>query len=181
MQEKERRIRMNSVFEWADAVVSAVIIVILLFTFLFRTIGVEGISMVPTLSDGDRLIVSHLFYQPAQNDIVVIVQPGNETTPAIIKRIIADEGQTVDIDFDLGLVTVDGQVLEEAYINEPTHMKRDVSFPVTVPKGCVFVLGDNRNRSLDSRDSSIGMVDKRYILGKAIFRLFPLPQIGLLT
>ncbi len=118
-------------------------------------------------------------YRPTPGDVVVIVQPESDT-PAIIKRIIAVEGQTVDINFSFGTVTVDGQVLEEDYINEPTYMKRDVDFPVTVPQGCVFVMGDNRNRSLDSRDSSIGMVDQRYILGKAVFRLFPFQKIGLI-
>lgn len=133
--------------------------------------------MEPTLLGGDRLIVSHLFRQPKRGDIVVIVQPESET-PAIIKRVIAVEGQTVDIRFDTGDVWVDGQLLKEPYINEPTHMKRDVDFPVTVPDGCVFVMGDNRNHSLDSRDSGVGMVDKRYILGRAVFRLFPLKKIG---
>ena len=179
MQSVKKRKRVQSAFEWMDALVSAVIIVVLLFTFLFRTIGVEGTSMVPTLANGDRLIVSHLFYRLTPGDVVVIVQPESDT-PAIIKRIIAVEGQTVDINFSFGTVTVDGQVLEEDYINEPTYMKRDVDFPVTVPQGCVFVMGDNRNRSLDSRDSSIGMVDKRYILGKAVFRLFPFQKIGLI-
>ena len=179
MQNVEKRERVQSSFEWVDALVSAVVIVVLLFTFLFRTIGVEGTSMSPTLLNGDRLIVTHLFYQPAPGDVVVIVQPESDT-PAIIKRIIAVEGQTVDINFSFGTVTVDGQVLEEPYINEPTYMKRDVNFPVTVPQGCVFVMGDNRNRSLDSRDSSIGMVDQRYILGKAVFRLFPFQKIGLI-
>ncbi|MDD3193430.1 MAG: signal peptidase I [Oscillospiraceae bacterium] len=179
MQNSEKRRRVKSAFEWADAVVSAVVIVVLLFTFLFRTIGVEGSSMVPTLANGDRLIVSHLFYEPEPGDVVVIVQPDSDT-PAIIKRVIAVAGQTVDINFGFGTVTVDGKTLEEDYISEPTYMKRDVDFPVTVPEGCVFVMGDNRNRSLDSRDSSIGMVDQRYILGKAIFRLFPFDTIGLI-
>lgn len=179
LQNGKKRARVKSAFEWVDSLVFAVVVVVLLFTFLFRTIGVEGSSMEPTLSDGDRLIVSHLFRQPKRGDIVVIVQPESET-PAIIKRVVALEGQTVDIHFDTGAVLVDGQLLEEPYINEPTYMKRDVEFPVTVPDGCVFVMGDNRNRSLDSRDSSIGMVDKRYILGKAVFRLFPFRKIGLI-
>lgn len=177
MRSGKKRARVKSAFEWVDSLVFAVVAVVLLFTLLFRTIGVEGSSMEPTLSGGDRLVVSHLFRQPRPGDIVVIIQPESET-PAIIKRIIAVEGQTVDIRFDTGAVFVDGQLLEESYINEPTYMKRDVDFPVTVPEGCVFVMGDNRNRSLDSRDSSIGMVDKRYILGKAVFRLFPFREIG---
>ena len=177
MQNKKKRERLENAFEWVDALVSAAVIVVLLFTFFFRTVGVEGTSMVPTLEEGDRLIISHLFYQPQQGDIVVIVQPDSET-PAIIKRVIAVAGQTVDIDFSRGIVMVDGQVLEEPYISEPTHMKRDVQFPVTVPEGCVFVMGDNRNRSLDSRDSSIGMIDQQSILGKAVFHLFPFQKMG---
>ena len=177
LQNKKKRERLENAFEWVDALVSAAVIVVLLFTFFFRTVGVEGTSMVPTLEDGDRLIISHLFYQPQQGDIVVIVQPDSET-PAIIKRVIAVAGQTVDIDFSRGIVMVDGQVLEEPYISEPTYMKRDVQFPVTVPEGCVFVMGDNRNRSLDSRDSSIGMIDQQSILGKAVFRLFPFQKMG---
>ncbi len=177
MRKGKKRARVKSAFEWLDSLVFAVVAVVLLFTFLFRTVGVEGSSMEPTLLGGDRLIVSHLFRQPKRGDIVVIVQPESET-PAIIKRVIAVEGQTVDIRFDTGDVWVDGQLLKEPYINEPTHMKRDVDFPVTVPDGCVFVMGDNRNHSLDSRDSGVGMVDKRYILGRAVFRLFPLKKIG---
>ena len=96
--------------------------------------------MSPTLSNGDRLIVTHLFYQPAPGDIVVIVQPESDT-PAIIKRIIAVEGQTVDINFSFGTVTVDGQVLEEPYINEPTYMKRDVNSPGYRTPGMCFCHG----------------------------------------
>lgn len=92
MQSVKKRKRVQSAFEWMDALVSAVIIVVLLFTFLFRTIGVEGTSMVPTLANGDRLIVSHLLYRPTPGDVVVIVQPESDT-PAIIKRIIAVEGK----------------------------------------------------------------------------------------
>ena len=99
-----------------------------------------GNLYVADIVEWDRLIVTHLFYQPAPGDIVVIVQPESDT-PAIIKRIIAVEGQTVDINFSFGTVTVDGQVLEEPYINEPTYMKRDVNFPVTVPPGMCFCHG----------------------------------------
>ncbi len=159
------------------------------FGFRCRYCGVVVYVFVSHHRGGGNLYVADIvewgsadchssFLPAAPGDIVVIVQPESDT-PAIIKRIIAVEGQTVDINFSFGTVTVDGQVLEEPYINEPTYMKRDVNFPVTVPQGCVFVMGDNRNRS-SMRDSSIGMVDQRYILGKAVFRLFPFQKIGLI-
>ena len=164
-------------YEWLGTVVFAVTAVVLAFTFLLRTVGVDGSSMEPTLHHGDRVVITHLMYRPEPGDIVVITQPNSADVP-IVKRIIADEGQSVMIDFSAGTVEVDGVVLSEPYIKEPTHLKRDVEFPVTVPPGCVFVMGDNRNRSLDSRDSGVGMIDKRYILGKAVFRFFPFDQIG---
>lgn len=178
-QKVKRRIGVIGAFEWADAMVFAVVAVILVFTFGFRTIGVEGSSMQPTLHDGERLIVSHILYTPKRGDMVVIVKPKSDT-PAIIKRVIALEGQRVNIDFETGKVFVDGEELKEKYIAEKTTMQRDILFPVTVPPGCVFVLGDNRNHSLDSRDSSIGMIDTQYVLGKAVFRLFPFEKMGLL-
>lgn len=178
-QNLKKRFRVLGAFDWADALVWALVLAVLVFTFLFRTIGVEGASMLPTLCENDRLIVSHLFYTPKPGDIVVVITPEGEL-PAIIKRVIATEGQKVDIDFHSGEVTVDGEVLDEPYLLEKTQMKRDVDFPVTVPEGCLFVMGDNRNHSLDSRDSEVGMVDTKYILGKAVFRLFPFHTAGTL-
>ena len=160
------------VFDWMQCVVSAVICGIFVFVFIGRTIGVEGNSMLGTLHWYDRVIMTGIFYTPKNGDIVIFSPPTNEFGSApLVKRIIAVEGQTVDIDFEAGNVFVDG-VLED-YVDEPTHSRQNFIGPVTVPEGHVFVLGDNRNHSSDSRDSRVGMVDTRYILGRVFFLLIP--------
>jgi len=176
------------VFDWLEVLVHAIIAVVICFSFLFRIATIDGPSMKDTLYDGERVIISNLFYEPKVGDIVVIsrnkensVYTMNDSNTPIIKRIIAMEGQTVDIDFEKGVVYVDGIELDEPYARTPTNRKYDVEFPVTVDEGCVFVLGDNRNDSMDSRDSRIGeygMVDTRYILGHAVFRILPFDKIG---
>jgi len=176
------------VFDWLEVLVHAIIAVVICFSFLFRIATIDGPSMKDTLYDGERVIISNLFYEPKVGDIVVIsrnkensVYTMNDSNTPIIKRIIAMEGQTVDIDFEEGVVYVDGIELDEPYARTPTNRKYDVEFPVTVDEGCVFVLGDNRNDSMDSRDSRIGeygMVDTRYILGHAVFRILPFDKIG---
>ena len=167
----------SDAFDWLQCIVTALLACVLVFTFLFRTVGVIGSSMVPTLHEGDRLIICDLFYEPKQGDIVVLRKETFKDEP-IIKRVIATAGQTVDIDFAAGIVYVDGVALEEDYVNSPTNVPEDFTKPVTVPEGCVFVMGDNRNASTDSRRSTIGCVDTRYILGKALFRLTPLSSFG---
>lgn len=169
----------TEVFEWLENIVLSLIAVILVFTFMFRIVGVDGISMVPTLQNKDRVIISHLFYEPKREDIVVVTQP-TEVNEPLIKRIIALEGQTVDINFSTGEVFVDGEVLNEPYINELTTREEtcDINLPVTVPQGKVFVMGDNRNSSKDSRDSGVGMIDEGYILGKVVLRIFPFESFG---
>ena len=168
----------RELFNWGEALVEALVIIVLLFTLVVRIIGVDGSSMVPTLHDGDQLLVSHLFYDtPAQGDIVVLTKKTFNEQP-IVKRIIAVEGQTVNINFDTHEVTVDGEVLYEPYINEATARPGDMTFPQTVPEGCVFVLGDNRNKSSDSRVMTLGMVDTRHILGRVLFRIYPLNAVG---
>lgn len=186
MEEERREQAMNaerrmvkSAYEWVESIAFAVITVVLIFTFLFRVVGVDGESMEPTLTNGSFVIISDLFYQPKQGDVVVITPTVSLDIP-IIKRVVATEGQTVDIDFITGDVIVDGEVLDEPYIAQRTHLKYDIDFPQTVPKGHIFVMGDNRNHSLDSRDSSIGMVDNRYLLGKALMRVLPVSEIGLI-
>ena len=164
----------RDLYEWAQALVCSVLAVVLLFTFVIRLIGVDGHSMVPTLQDGDRLLVLNAMLDNdyEYGDIVVLRKDTFLEEP-IVKRVIATEGQTVDIDFTAGAVYVDGQLLEEDYIRQPTYLEEGLEFPVTVPEGCVFVMGDNRNDSDDSRDPELGPVDTRQILGRAVFVLFP--------
>ena len=164
----------RDLYEWTQALVCSVLAVVLLFTFVVRLIGVDGHSMVPTLQDGDRLLVLNALWDSdyAYGDIVVLRKESFMEEP-IVKRVIATEGQTVDIDFASGSVYVDGELLEEDYINEPTYVEEGTEFPLTVPEGSIFVMGDNRNHSSDSRSSDLGTVDTRYVIGRAVFLLFP--------
>ena len=163
-----------SLIDWVDSAVYSVLIVILLFSFCFRYVGVDGSSMYPTLKDKDQILLNSAFCQPENGDIVVFTK----LSQPLVKRIIASEGQVVDIDKEAGIVYVDGVPLSEPYINEPTRTLSDVDFPGKVPPGCFFVLGDNRNASSDSRSSIVGMVDERHVIGKVVFRLTPLPTFG---
>ena len=161
-----------NLFDIVEIIVQALVIIFLIFTFCFRVSGVVGESMEPTLQNGDWLLLSNFKYTPEKGDIVVITQPTAANEP-LIKRVIATEGQVVDIDFDTGEVKVDGVTLQEDYIAAPTYRSFDVEFPHTVKQGCVFCMGDNRNESWDCRDSSIGDIDVRYIIGEAQLRIFP--------
>ena len=150
-------------------------VIVLLFLLCFRIVIVSGDSMYDTLVDGDYLLLlSNVFYhEPQQGDIIVASKSDYDDGKPIIKRVIATEGQTVDIDFVTGTVFVDGTALEEDYIYTPTTMDEGVTFPVVVEEGCVFVLGDNRGRSKDSRNPEIGQIDTRQIVGKAIMLIYP--------
>ena len=149
--------------------------ILLVFLLFFRVIVVSGDSMYSTLLDGDYLLLlGNLFYQePERNDIVVISKKSFDNGKPIVKRVIATEGQTVDIDFENAIVYVDGVALEEPYINSPTTFNEGTLFPLTVAENCIFVLGDNRGVSRDSRDPVIGQIDRREVLGKAIFLMLP--------
>lgn len=160
------------VYEWMDSLLYAFLTILLIFTFAFRIVGVNGESMVPTLQNGDWLAVRAINPRIERGDIVVVTQP-NALHEPLIKRVIACGGDTVDIDFIAGIVKINGEVINEPYIAEPTTRMSNVAFPVTVPEGCVFVMGDNRNNSLDSRSTTIGFIDERYILGVAEFRFYP--------
>ena len=167
----------SEAYDWVESALNALLTVILIFVFLVRTIGVVGSSMYPTLKDSDILLCSRIGYTAQYGDIVVVTKPNIQNEP-LIKRVIATGGQVVEIDFDEGIVKVDGIVLDEPYINEPTYYPGDLAYPLTVPEGHVFVMGDNRNASWDSRASAVGMVDERYILGRAIYRVMPYDQMG---
>ena len=149
--------------------------VLLLFSLCLRVVVVSGPSMKNTLYDGDWLIVlNNMFYrEPEAGDIVVASKDAFDNGNPIIKRVIATEGQTVDIDFAAGLVYVDGVALDEPYTLTPTNLSEGVPFPIVVSEGSLFVMGDNRNESKDSRSYEIGLVDKREILGRAVFLIFP--------
>lgn len=167
----------GEIYDWMQSLVFALIICIIVFVFIFRIVDVSGNSMNPTLLNGDKLVVSDVFYKPKQGDIVIF-RKDEYKAEALVKRVIATEGQTIEIDFDRGRVYVDGERLDEPYIAEPTHNQLDFQGPQTVPEGCVFVMGDNRNASSDSRRAQIGMVDERLIVGKVLLRVFPFDSIG---
>jgi len=151
------------------------IAIVLVFLLLFRVIVVSGDSMKQTLIDGDYLLLlSNVFYrEPQPGDIIVASKDSYDNGSAIIKRVIATEGQIVDIDFEHGIVYVDGLPLEEPYINNLTTRQEGILFPLIVEEGCIFVLGDNRDVSKDSRHPEIGLIDTREVLGKALFLMVP--------
>lgn len=170
--EKKKFSFTGMVFDVVSIFTSALVIIALLFTFCIRFVGVDGRSMMPTLNHGDWLLVSAINNEIDVGDIVISTQPNSFNEP-LVKRVIAKGGQTVDIDFITGAVYVDGQKLDEPYIMELTHTSEGVSFPLTVPEGTLFLMGDNRNDSTDSRSTLVGCVDERYILGVVMFRLAP--------
>ena len=149
--------------------------VLLVFTFLVRIVVVSGDSMFDTLADGDYLLLVNnpICGRLEQGDIVVASMDRFRNGEAIVKRVIATEGQTVDIDFQKGIVYVDSEPLNEPYTFTATTISEGMSFPLVVEEGCLFLMGDNRNESMDSRDPDIGLVDEREILGKAVLLLLP--------
>lgn len=167
----------KELYDWMQNLITAMVVCVIVFIFFIRVIDVRGTSMNPTLNNGDKMLVSNLFYSPKAGDVVVFKKNEYDPDKALVKRVIATEGQEINIDFDQGIVYVDGVPLEEDYIMELTHNKIDFIGPKTVPEGCVFVMGDNRNASTDSRKNEIGMVDTRLILGKAYMVIYPLQSM----
>lgn len=188
-EKKRHRDTVTSVFEWVESAIFAVVVVILLFTFIFRIVGIDGRSMVPTLQDNDRVVISNLFYTPKTGDIIVldtsedtIYFNGRQYSKPLIKRVIATGGQTVEVmsaENGVQKVYVDGVELKEDYINFNTVTHSSGQEKLTVPEGYVFVMGDNRGESLDSR--SFGCISENAIVGRALFRIFPISEMGLLT
>ena len=164
---------------WLQALVMALVGLILIFTFVGRIIGVDGESMMPTLHNRDMLLLQSIGYSPEQGDVVVLSTKDFRNGSPIVKRIIAVGGQTVDIDYDTNTVYVDGVALDEPYILETMRaLPESFATHVEVPEGSIFVMGDNRNNSTDSRSPELGVVDQRCVLGKALFILLPFQDAG---
>ena len=175
-KEEKRETLDASLYGWTQAVVTAVVSVVLLFTFGVRLINVNGPSMQDTLYTGDELLILNAAYCDFKPGDIVVINDYNaepQLNETLVKRIVAVGGQTVDIDFNAGAVSVDGQVLDEPYIKEPTWTPEGVEFPLTLAEDEVFVMGDNRNHSTDSRDPRLGPVKKAYLQGKALLLLMP--------
>lgn len=164
----------RGLYEWIRPLVTALVVMLLLLTFAVPLVEVEGESMRETLQSGDRILALRpwLCGELSRGDIVIVRQESFDDDP-IIKRVIAVGGETVDIDFTLGVVRVDGEVLDEPYIRELTFLEEGTEFPLTVEEGSLFLMGDNRNNSTDSRYPAIGTVEERCVIGRAAVLLFP--------
>ena len=186
--EEEKLSPIAETFDWIKSFLFSLTVVIFIFTLIFRGVTVNGGSMLPTLENGEYLIISDLLYTPKNGDIVVVQSPRykNATEP-LIKRVIATSGQTVKINFNTWEVWVEGELLHEDYILRDgvttmncEDMKADENGEAEfkVDEGCIFVMGDHRNDSLDSRSNSVGQIDERYIMGRVVFRLSPIERLG---
>lgn len=171
-QKKEKYGFVNFVYDMVSIFATAMVMIAVLFTFVIRFVGVDGDSMEPTLQNNDWLIVSAFNPEIEHGDIVISTQPNAFDEP-LVKRVIAKGGQTVDIDFETGAVYVDDVLLDEPYIADLTHTSEGVTFPLIVPEGTLFLMGDNRNDSTDSRSPMVGCVDERYVLGVVQYRIMP--------
>lgn len=177
----------SEIMEILETMLISVFAILLVFTYLMRPVTVDGRSMVPTLYNNDRLVMFRLFYKPVMGDVVVVnnhgghvfsgervVDSGFSLDECIIKRVIATEGHTVLIDAPNGALYVDGELQDEPYINELTYSDDHAfAYPITIPDGYAFVMGDNRNHSTDSRSAAVGLVKVEDVMGKAFFRYQP--------
>lgn len=190
--EIERKDKVKAdIYDWIEVFVSALAIVVIMLSFVLRIATVKGHSMERTLSDSQVVVMSNMFYTPAQGDIIVIQQNGGYFETPIVKRVIATGGQTLSIDFEKWEVKVDGNVVDESsyvyFRNTSMDVEEyysvydaylDTNGVMTVPEGYLFVMGDNRNESSDSRSIYVGFVRESEVLGKVIFRMFPINKIG---
>ena len=185
-EEEQPRRKGSDLFEWLQLLMGCVLVAVVLFNCFARLTRVDGNSMNNTLKDGEMMLIWSLGYQPQQGDIVVLNKTDQVTdqllhSKAIVKRVIATGGQTVDIDYSTGTVYVDGEPLDEPYIKEEMYLPANPMMYNThweIPEGSVFVMGDNRNASTDSRHDMVGPIDEDYILGKVVFALWPMEKFG---
>lgn len=183
----------RDLYDWLQLLVIVLVIVVGLFTFVVGVVRVDGLSMYPTLNDGDLMLVQRIAYTPEQGDVVVLRKDNAFQNRAIVKRVIATGGQEVYIDYGANTITVDGEVLDEPYLNyEQDRTYGDdfldirydldpqyINQTFVVPEGSIFVCGDNRNHSSDSRVAELGMVDERYVIGGVMMIVFPFRDAGI--
>ncbi|GHV24702.1 signal peptidase I [Clostridia bacterium] len=162
-------------FEWLEAVSQAIVFVVFALAFIFRIVNIDGWSMLHTLRDQDKVFVCKFSYIPKRNDVVVIAKGPHLNVP-IIKRVIAVEGDSLEVDYATGNVIVNGEVLDEPYIAERMVRKPKAEIPKIIPQDHVFVMGDDRNYSTDSND--FGAISVKYVIGKASYIIFPFYRIG---
>lgn len=172
-----RKLSMKEIYETAESFIIAFVVITLLILFVFRAVSVDGDSMLPNLHDGDRVITTNLLYKAEKGDVVVVDKNAKYGKP-LIKRVIATAGDNIVVDYSTGDVYVNGEKLSEDYIYEKISVQEKSNVNITVPEGYVFVMGDNRNNSLDSRDEAIGLINEKNILGKALLQIYPLSDIG---
>ncbi len=179
-QVAKARALVQTVFEWLELFVLALVAVLLVLTFCVRHSPVQGNSMNPTLEEGDLLLVSGLAYTPKCGDIIIVQSPAYGLDKPLVKRVIAVGGDTLDINFETWQVTVNGTVLDEPYLDRHTgdmatsgYSIEHLTFPMTIPEGKIFAMGDNRQNSADSRYSGIGLLDERYVIGRVLVRISP--------
>ncbi len=176
-----------NLFDWVELIILSACLVLLIFTFIARPARVDGDSMQETLHDGELLLLSDLLFEPKYGDILVFQKINSRHSDPIVKRVIATPGQTVDINFDTWIVTITDPDGTEYILDESAYRKlatdarvtTNLEFPIYVSENQYFVMGDNRNHSLDSRSSEIGLVDRNEIIGKVLFRLFPIGKFGM--
>jgi len=173
-------VRYRGLYDWMQSIVMVFLAVIFLLTFVGRMMSVQMDSMTPTLLEDDRMIVRSVFYSPRRGDVVIFAKQEFQDGTALVKRIIALEGDRVAINTETGIVYVNDVALDEPYTNGPTNMAGNISYPYTVPPGHVFVIGDNRNHSLDSRHIEIGSVDERELIGQVVAVITPFDRAGFL-
>lgn len=172
---------LSGFYDWVRCLLFAIAVVVVFLTFIFRLVDVEGSSMSETLTSNDKVIVTNMFYTPENNDIVVISH-GAEYNKPIIKRVIATEGQSIKLDYENNRIIVDGVAIDEYYIKGTTFggVYAEYEIPEVVPEGKVFVMGDNREVSMDSRSTKIGLIDVGDVIGKAQCVVFPFQDFGYL-
>ena len=191
MEINSKSTKSSSLFEWFDSIIKALIIILVLLTFLFKVCTVVGNSMNNTLYNNERIVISNFLYTPKENDIIVFHQTGEVLNEPCVKRVIATGNKWVKIDYDNKILYVssdnifnEDDIVEEssyAFFDSGNYRHQSGEYEIYVPEGKLFVMGDNRNNSLDSRYNSIGLIDEKTVLGKVIFRMSPSDRIGVIN